>query len=83
MPLPLMCDNMSPIDLIKNPKFHQRTKHIDVRYHFIRAQQESNEIDVKYVTTAEQLADSFTKPLAFSRFSELRNAIAVVPTPTV
>jgi hypothetical protein len=44
-------------------KFHQRTKHIDVRFHFIRVCQEAKEIDVKYITTAEELADSFTKPL--------------------
>ena len=82
-PLQLMCDNMSSIDLVRNPKFHQRTKHIDVRYHFIRAQQEANEIDVKYISTAEQLADSFTKPLSNPRFTEMRNAIGITLTPTI
>jgi hypothetical protein len=80
-PLPLLCDNISSIELTRSPKFHQRTKHIDVRFHFIRAQQEAKEIDVKYTPTTEQLADPFTKPLPNPRFSILRKAIGVVPVP--
>jgi hypothetical protein len=82
-PIPLMCDNISSIELTRSPKFHQRTKHIDVRFHFIRACQEAKEIDVKYITTAEQLADSFTKPLPNPRFSHLREAIGIVPVPEI
>lgn len=67
-----MCDNISSIELIKNPKFHQRTKHIDVRYHFIRQQQEAREIDIQHIPTENQLADPFTKALANPRFSALR-----------
>lgn len=48
-PMPLLCDNQSAIQLIKNPVFHQRTKHIDVRYNFIREHQENGIIDVKYI----------------------------------
>ena len=82
-PFPLMCDNISSIELTRSPKFHQRTKHIDVRFHFIRACQEAKEIDVKYITTAEQLADSFTKPLPNPRFSHLREAFGIVPVPEI
>lgn len=80
-PIPLMCDNMSSIDLSKNPRFHQLTKHIHVRYHFIRLAQEEKEIDVRHIPSKQQLADSFTKPLANPRFTDLRNAISVVSVP--
>jgi hypothetical protein len=78
-----MCDNISSIELTRSPKFHQRTKHIDVRFHFVREQQEAKEIDVKYIRTADQLADPFTKPLPNPRFSVLREAIGVVPVPSI
>lgn len=81
-PLPLMCDNISAIELSRSPIFHRRTKHIQVRFHFIREQQESKEIDVKYVSTDEQLADSFTKPLAKPRFLLLRESTGVVSVPS-
>jgi hypothetical protein len=77
-PIPLMCDNQSAIRLIRNPEFHQRTKHIDVRYHFIREHQEAKEIDVLYIPTEIQLADPFTKPLPNPRFSILRDALGIV-----
>jgi hypothetical protein len=80
-PLPIMCDNMSSIDLVKKPKFHKKTKHIEVRYHFIRLAQEEKEIDVKHISSDEQLADSFTKPLPNPRFSKLRKAISIVAVP--
>jgi hypothetical protein len=78
-----MCDNISSIEVTRSPKFHQRTKHIDVRFHFIRVCQEAKEIDVKYITTAEQLADSFAKPLPNPRFSHLLEAIGIVPVPEI
>ena len=78
VPLPLLCDNQSAIRLIRNPEFHQRTKHIDVRYHFIRGHHEAKEIDVLYVPTEEQLADPFTKPLPNPRFTTLRDALGII-----
>lgn len=80
-PLPIMCDNQSAIRLVKNPEFHQRTKHIDVRYYFIRGSQEADEIDISYVETERQLADILTKPLANPRFIKLREDIGVVAVP--
>ena len=59
----LFIDNMSAIKLIKNPEFHQRSKHIDVKYHFIRNLYGKGEIDVKYVRSEAQAADVFTKAL--------------------
>ena len=71
----LFIDNQSAIRLIKNPEFHKRTKHIDVRFHFIRERQENGEISVKYVKSSEQLADIFTKGLTRVIFEYLRKYI--------
>lgn len=79
--VPLMCDNMSSIDLSKNPRFNQLTKQIHVRYHFIRLAQEEKEIDVRHIPSKQQLADPFTKPFVNPRFTDLRNAINVVSVP--
>ena len=59
----LYCDNLSSIQLARNPVFHARTKHIEVHYHFIREKVLSEEIDLEYVNTEEQVADIFTKAL--------------------
>ncbi len=47
----LLCDNKSSIRLVHNPVHHNRSKHIQIRYHFIREKQEEGEIDIVYVTT--------------------------------
>lgn len=71
-------DNQSAIRLIKNPEFHKRTKHIDVRYHFIREKYVELLFDLKYIPTDEQLADIFTKPLLKGRFELLRKMMNVI-----
>ena len=57
------CDNLSSIQLAKNPVFHARTKHIEVHYHYIRERVLAGDIDLVYVSTEEQVADIFTKAL--------------------
>ena len=67
----IMEDNQGAIELAKNPKFHKRTKHIDVSFHFIREQVNLKAITVKYCPTEDMLADIMTKGLAkpaFERF---------------
>ena len=61
-------DNQGAIALLKDNKFHARTKHIDVRYHFIREAVEDGKVSVVYVPTDENPADIFTKPLAKAKF---------------
>lgn len=56
-------DNQGCIALSENPVMHRRTKHIDIRYHFIRERVESGEVKLVYVPTEQQLADLLTKPL--------------------
>ncbi len=59
----LLVDNQSAIALSKNPVFHERSKHIDVRYHYIRECVDEDKIIIDYTTTEEQLADILTKAL--------------------
>jgi hypothetical protein len=73
-PLTISCDNQGAIALAKDNKFHGRTKHIDLRYHFIREAVEDGKINVKYVPTDDNVSDIFTKPLPrpkFQHFVEL------------
>ncbi len=76
-PVRLMCDNQSSIRLVHNAVHHNRTKHIQIRYHFIREKQEEGEIDIVYVPTTHQLADIFTKPLPIPQFLFLRSCIGI------
>jgi hypothetical protein len=63
-----MCDSTSAISVAKNPVFHSRTKHIEVRYHFLRDNVEKGNIDLIQVPTEKQLADILTKPLDQATF---------------
>ncbi|KAK6138999.1 hypothetical protein DH2020_027258 [Rehmannia glutinosa] len=76
--IPIMCDNTSAIAITQNPVLHSRTKHIDVRYHFIRDHVEKKDITLEYVSTDKQLADIFTKPLCESRFEELKHELGLI-----
>ena len=61
--IPIMCDNTSAISIVVNHVDHSRTKHTDIRYHFIREHALKGTIVLHYVPTTKQLADIFTKPL--------------------
>jgi hypothetical protein len=74
----LLVDNKSAIALSKNPVHHDRSKHIDTRYHFIRDCVDRGEVDVEHVSTVEQLADILTKALGRVRFAELRQKLGVI-----
>jgi hypothetical protein len=70
-------DNQGAIEISKNPKFHNRTKHIDITFHFIRERISSNEIKVVYCPSDDMLADIMTKGLPKERFEKLRNMLNV------
>ena len=76
--VPLLCDNESAIKLTNNPVQHARTKHIDVRHHFIRDHQQKGDICIESVGTDNQLANIFTKPLDEKRFCKLRNELNIL-----
>jgi hypothetical protein len=67
----LRVDNKSALSLIKNPVHHDRSKHIDVRFHLIREYANNGQIEVDFIRTEEQLGDILTKPLGKNKFKEL------------
>ena len=60
----MFVDNQGAINLAKNPVHHQRSKHIDVKYHFIRLEIANGNVDLKYVQSEENVSDIFTKPVS-------------------
>ena len=76
--VPLLCDNESAIRMADNPIEHSRTKHIAIRYHFLRDHQQRGDIEIAYVSTKEQLADIFTKPLDEKTFTKLTHELNIL-----
>jgi hypothetical protein len=76
--VPLLCDNESAIKLANNPVNHSRTKHIDIRHHFLRDHKAKGDIALSHVSTDKQLADIFTKPLDELRFCALRSELNIL-----
>ena len=70
-------DNKSAIALAKNLVFHDKSKHINTRYHFLRDCIAKNEVEVKYVKTHDQVANIFTKYLKYEAFTKLRVMLGV------
>ena len=62
-PIPLHCDNTSAISVSKNPFHHSKTKHIPIKYHFLREQVTNILVQLNFVPSIEQIVDIFTKPL--------------------
>jgi hypothetical protein len=80
-PIPIYCDNTSAISISKNPVMHSKTKHIPIKYHFLREWVAEKNIRVEYVGTKEQVVDIFTKPLPREAFEYLRQRLGVISTP--
>jgi len=77
VPIKIYVDNVSAINLAKNLVFHQRSKHIDIRYHFLRDQVGKNIIKLEYCKSKYQIADIFTKPLKIDAFIKLRDMLGM------
>lgn len=77
IPATLYMDNQSAIQLIKNPVYHKRTKHIDVRYHHLRDQYEDKAFSLEFVSSKDQQADMFTKPLPRLTFQHQCQALGI------
>ena len=76
--VPIFCDNTSAIAISNNPVLHSRTKHIDIRYHFIRDHILKGDIELHFIPTEYQLADIFTKPLDEPTFSRLKAELGML-----
>lgn len=70
-------DNQGAIALARNPVAHSRTKHIDIRFHFIRKAHEEGIIDIVYCPTSEMVADLLTKPIPRGQFEKLRTLMGM------
>ena len=82
-PILIFCDNNSAISLSKNSVFHQKSKHIDTRFHFIRELVKGGDISLKFCGSKEQLADIFTKPLGRDVFQFQRQNLGIVNNVTL
>ena len=72
-----MVDNQPAIALAKNPVLHDRSKHIDVKFHFLRDCIDGGQIVIEFVETGRQLVDVLTKPLGRLRLTELKEMIGM------
>jgi len=78
--VPLLCDNISAINLTKNQIQHSRPKYIEIQHHFIGDHVSNSDCDIQFqfVETKKQLADIFTKPLSRERFNILCNELGIL-----
>ncbi|GJR13778.1 hypothetical protein Tco_0796430 [Tanacetum coccineum] len=76
--IPILCNNKGTIDLSKNPVLHSRTKHIDIRHHFLRDNVQKGNISIKKVSSEDNLADILTKPLKREPFNLLRLGLGLM-----
>ncbi|KAD4584095.1 hypothetical protein E3N88_21696 [Mikania micrantha] len=74
----LWCDNLGATYLSRNPVFHARTKHIEVDYHTVRERVARGQLMVRFISTKDQIADIFTKPLPTDRFALLKTKLKVI-----
>jgi hypothetical protein len=77
------CDNQSCVNLSENHVFHDKSKHIEIKYHYIRDMVQRKAIHVQYLPTHEQIADIFTKPLARMKFEYFRERLGMVENTTL
>ncbi|GJW63028.1 nucleotide-binding alpha-beta plait domain-containing protein [Tanacetum coccineum] len=77
----LWCDNLGATYLSANPIFHARTKHVEIDYHFVQEKVAQGDLRVQHISTHDQIADIFTKPLPTPRYLFLRSKLQVVARP--
>ena len=78
-PMTLYCDNTSAINTSKNLVMHTKTKHIAIKYHYLRELVQDKEVKMEYVNTKEKIVDIFTKELPRDSHEYLRGKLGVIP----
>ena len=85
IPLPcppiLHCDNLNALHMTVNPVFHGCTKNIELDYHYVREKVALGSLETRFVSSTNQLADIFTKPLSMLPFLALRTKLGLCPDP--
>ncbi|GJU56666.1 copia protein [Tanacetum coccineum] len=76
--IPIMCDNKGAIDLSKNSVQHSRTKHIEIRHHFLRDNVQKGNISIEKVSSEDNIADILTKPLKREPFNYLHLGLGMI-----
>jgi len=74
----ILCNDQSCIKMTENPVFHDKSKHIEIKYHFIRDMVQKGVVKLKYVPTEEQVANVLTKPLARVKFEYFQDKLGLV-----
>jgi hypothetical protein len=74
----ILCDNQSCINMTENLVFHDKSKHIEIRYHYICDMVQRGAIKLQYVSMDEQVADVLTKPLSRIKFENFQDKIGIV-----
>ena len=78
-PVILYCDNTSAINISKNLVMHAKTKHIAIKYHYVRELVEDKQVKMDYINSKEQIVDIFTKPLPKDASEYLKGKLGVKP----
>jgi hypothetical protein len=76
-PITIFGDNQGALAIASNPQYHKRTKHFDIKNHFIREKIKDKSIDIEYCPTADMTADVFTKPLPRDKFSKHKAELGI------
>jgi hypothetical protein len=74
----IYCDNQSCVRLSENPVFHDRSKHIEIKYYYLRDRVQKGEVNLQYISTDEQTTDILTKPLSRMKFVHFRDKLGLV-----
>ena len=74
----IYCNNQSCVKLLENPMFHDKSKNIEIKYHYIRDMVQRGAMKLQYVETEEQITDVLTKPLARVKFEYFKERLGVI-----
>ena len=75
----IWCDNQSCMKLSENPVFHDRSKHIEIKYYYIMDMVQRGAVRLQFVIIEDQVADVLTKPLSKTKFEYFKDKLGVVP----
>ena len=76
-PTSIRCDNQICIKLSENPVFHEKLKHMEMKYHFIRYMVQKGMVKLRYIATEENIVDVMTKPLSVTKFRHFRDKLGM------